>query len=440
MGGFRGTLAPYRGSPYKLIERRGKKEVMRVKRAGLSMLLVAVALLLPTPSRAAELRVATWNVTNYSSGRVAVFQTAIYGTYEGRSLAPDVLVGQEFLSATGVTNFLAILNTAPGSPGDWAAADFVNGPDTDSAFFYRMGVVELATDLSPNGVTVVATGGYAPNHPRNIMRYDVRLSAGTSEEATVALYSSHMKAGSGSDDQARRLVEAERIRADAEVLPAGWHFVLGGDFNIQSSSQAAYQELIGAQVDNSGRFFDPIKTPGSWNNNSAYRIVHTQDPIGAGGMDDRHDQLLISAGLVDGAGLDYLGNPALAYSTTTWNDPNHTYRSWGNDGTSFNTTLTISGNQMVGSVIAQALTASAPGGGHLPVFLDLRVPPCLNDFECDGDVDLEDYAALTDCVSGPIGAPGFVPPSQGCLDYFDIDADEDVDMVDLAGFQAAFAN
>ena len=413
---------------------------MRKRCAGWSMLLVAAALSFATPSRAAELRLATWNVTNYSSGRVSAFQAAIYATYEGRALAPDVLLGQEFLSAAGVNNFLTILNTAPGSPGDWAAADFVDGPDTDSAFFYRTTVVELATDLSPNGVTVVAAGGYAPNHPRHIMRYDVRLSAGSSAEATLALYSSHMKAGTTSTDQERRLLEAERIRADAEALPAGWYFALGGDFNIQSSSQAAYQELIGVQADNTGRFFDPINTPGSWNNNSAFRIVHTQDPIGAGGMDDRHDQLLLSAGLVDGVGVDYLGNPALPYSTTTWNDPNHTYRSWGNDGTSFNVALTISGNQMVGSVIAQALADSALSGGHLPVFLDLRVPPCLADFECDGDVDLEDYTALSNCVSGPNGAPGFVPPSQGCLDYFDTDADEDVDLVDLAAFQAVFAD
>ncbi|WP_394700515.1 hypothetical protein [uncultured Ilyobacter sp.] len=41
-----------------------------------------------------------------------------------------------------------------------------------------------------------------------------------------------MKAGSGSDDKLRRLDEAETIRADAETLPAEWHFMLGGDFNI----------------------------------------------------------------------------------------------------------------------------------------------------------------------------------------------------------------
>lgn len=326
------------------------------------------------PALGETLRVASWNVTNYAGGRVAEFQTSIYGQFEGRSMAPDILVGQEFANAAAVTAFLNMLNSAPGSPADWAAADFVDGPDTDSAFFYRTGAVSLATDLSPNGVTVVAVGGLAPNHPRNVMRYDVVLAGGTPSEARLAIYSTHMKSGTAGSDESRRLLEAQRIRNDAEGLPPGWHFIVGGDFNIQASTQSAYQEMVGSQVNNAGRFFDPIATPGSWNNNGAFRFVHTQDPIGASGMDDRHDQLLLSASLVDGEGIDYVGVPSSPYSTVTWNDPNHSYRSWGNDGSSFNLSLTITGNQMVGPVIAQALVTTAQSGGHLPVFLDLDVP------------------------------------------------------------------
>jgi hypothetical protein len=234
------------------------------------------------------------------------------------------------------------------------------------------------------------------------------------------------------------LLEAQRIRDDAEALPSGWHFLLGGDFNIQSSFQSAYQELVGSQANNDGRFTDPIKTPGSWNNTSTYRIVHTQDPVGAGGMDDRHDQILVSSGLVDGAGADYIGDPDTAYSTTTWDDPSHSYRSWGNDGTSFNVAMTITGNQMVGTTIAQALANTAAGGGHLPVFLDLRVPPCLGDFECNGQIDLADHQEFAACFSGPAESSGFVVPSQACRDYFDFNFDTDVDLADFQGFQAAF--
>ncbi|MGP1347992.1 MAG: hypothetical protein ACTS3F_15155 [Phycisphaerales bacterium] len=313
----------------------------------------------------------TWNVTNYSSGRIDAFGTSIYAEFEGRSMSPDVFVGQEFLSQSGVNNFLAILNSAPGTPGDWAAAPFQNGADTDNAFFYRTSKIEFL------GMTVVSQGSPAPNHPRDVNRYDIRPVGYASDEAVIAIYSSHMKAGSGSADQARRLVEAQEIRSDAESLNPAWNIMLGGDFNIQSSNQGAYQWMVGSQANNDGRLFDPIATPGSWNNNGSYRFVHTQDPAGAGGMDDRHDQLLICADLLDGQGLDYIGAFPIPYSTTTWDDPNHSYRSWGNDGTSFDQSLRIAGNTMVGAEIAQALVTTTNGQGHLPVFLDLRLPAAI---------------------------------------------------------------
>lgn len=320
----------------------------------------------------AQLRVAQQNISNYAGGREAALQAVYYGQFEGRSISADIIIVQEFLSAAATTSFKNLINAAPGSPGDWEAAPFINGPDTDSAFFYR------TSRASFLGMTLVSVGGVSPNHPRNVQRYDFRPIGYSAGAATLACYSTHMKSGSSSEDQARRLVEAQIIRNNAESLPAGWQFLVSGDFNIQSSSQAAYQELVGSQSNNLGRFFDPIKTPGSWNNNCSFRIVHTQDPIGAGGMDDRHDQILLSENLVDGQGFEYVGNPAIAYSTSTWNDLNHSYRAWGNDGNSCNNSLQVAGNTMVGPIIAQAIIDSANGAGHLPVFLDLLLPPEIN--------------------------------------------------------------
>jgi len=308
-------------------------------------------------------------VTDYtatSTNRNADFQTAIYGTYQGRSMTPDVLLGQEFHDATAVSNFVALLNTAPNSPGDWTAAPFINGPDTDSTFFYRTSRVAYQT------TTIVSAGSStAGQPPRNTYRYDLQIVGAAANSSLLSCYSVHLKASDTDVDQATRLIETTRIRDNAQTLPAGRNFLVAGDFNIQSSSQSAYQELVGSQANNAGRFFDPINTPGNWNNNSAFRFVHTQDPAGAGGMDDRLDLILLDTSLGDGANLDYKGNPQIAYSATTWDDPNHSYRAWGNDGTSFNTTLNTTTNSMVGPDIASALKRSALSGGHLPVFLDL---------------------------------------------------------------------
>ena len=332
----------------------------------------------------AQLRIANWNVTNYTGGRFAEFQTAIYGVVptglalEGQRFAPDIILGEEYISAAGVDAFRTLLNTAPGSPGDWASAPFIDGPDTDCGFFYRTSKVQYL-----NTVIVSQATGSTALPPRNTYRYDFRLVGyGNTPATSFGSFAVHFKAGSASTDQSRRLLEANKIRDNTNgldtngpgtALPAGWNFVIGGDFNIQSSSQAAYQRMIGSETNNSGRFFDPINTPGSWNNNSAFRFVHTQDPstTGSGGMDDRHDQILLGGSFINGGGIEYIGNSALTYSTTTWNDPNHSYRCWGNDGTTFDLSLATNGNSMVGAAIAQALitttNAGSTSGGHLPV-------------------------------------------------------------------------
>lgn len=324
-----------------------------------------------------QLRVATWNITNYTSGRESAFQTAIFSAFSGRSFNPDVLVAQELKGATGVANFLNILNSAPGQAGQWAAATpYLSTGDTDSGMFYRINKVSF------EGLTNIS------GDPRATQRYDFHLrgyGAGSTVNPEVSYYSSHLKAGSTTDDQARRLTEATNIRADSAALAPSRNFMIGGDFNSRSSGEAFYQKLtVGATA---GQFFDPINSSfmgggGSitWYNNPTYRFLHTQDPYGAGGMDDRDDFILTGQSLRDGKGLEYIGSKTAAYSTTTWDDSNHSYRVWGNDGTSFNTTLTTTGNTMVGATIAQALRDSvgnpnpANVGGHLPVFMDVKIP------------------------------------------------------------------
>jgi endonuclease/exonuclease/phosphatase family metal-dependent hydrolase len=344
-----------------------------MRRPTLQFLLAAAGILLSAAPVLAQLRVGTWNVSGYNgSNREEAFKTALYGSFQGRQFAPDILLVQEIRTLAGLNALRQILNTAPGSPGDWMAGPFLAGPDGNThGFFYRQGKVQF------DGMTVVALGG-PETHPRHIQRFDIRPAGYIGAGAVLACYASHMKAGSNSSDQQRRLLEAEVIRADAENLPAQWNFLLAGDLNIQSSLQQAYQHLTGSQINDSGRLFDPIRTPGAWNENSLFRFVHTQAPAGTAGMDDRFDIILLSASLLNGTGFNYIGSLTLPFSTATWNDPNHSFRVWGNDGSFFNSTITIAGNQMVGPVIAQALfdaAATDMAGGHLPVFLDLRIPP-----------------------------------------------------------------
>jgi len=74
--------------------------------------------------------------------------------------------------------------------------------------------------------------------------------------------------------------------------------------------------------------------------------------------------------------------------------------------------------------------------GHARVLCDVvdmgAYESGIGDDDCDGQVDLTDYAAYFDCLTGPTGA---LPP--GCAP-FDFDGDGSVDLADLAGLQRAF--
>jgi len=319
-----------------------------------------------------NLRVATWNISNFTGGNStqnSAVQTAMFASFEGRSFRPDVLFAQEIQSPTAANTMKSLLNSASGSTGDWDVSfGSLTGTNStsDTAMFFRTSKVG---SVSAN--LVLAAGGTSAN-PRDAWRFDFSINGNAATGERFGVYNTHMKSGDSSAEQNRRLIEANAIRENANGLGANYQSMVLGDFNGQSSNQAFYQALIGSTSNNNGQFFDPINTLGSWNNNANFRFVHTQDPSGNGGMDDRLDQILMGGELGDGVGTEYSGVWQSVYSTTTWNDPNHSYRVWGNDGTSFNSSLTVGGNTMVGSTIAQALiNASGSNGGHLPVFADI---------------------------------------------------------------------
>ena len=73
------------------------------------------------------------------------------------------------------------------------------------------------------------------------------------------------------------------------------------------------------------------------------------------------------------------------------------------------------------------------GGGEAPV-VDMGALELLpGDAVMDGWLDLADYAAWEDCVTGPDGGDILGP----CVDL-DIDGDADVDLIDFAGQQILF--
>jgi hypothetical protein len=342
----------------------------RSNRATLS----ALGLLLAAFAPAQTLRVGAWNVSEFTgTNRLSDLQIVLFNKGPAGKMDPDILAAEEVQSPSAATAFLGALNAS--EPNTWAVTyGSLTGTSStsDTCMFYK------TARVSPAGPPVlVAPAGGTSGQPRDTWRFDYHIVGDNDTNEIISVYVVHMKAGSTSTDVTRRNIESQHIRTDSDALASNYRFMVAGDMNMQASTQSAYQTLITAGANASGQFYDPISTPGTWNLNSSFRFVHTQDPAGNGGMNDRHDQILVCHALVDGAGTDYVGAYGTPYSTTTWNDPNQSYRCWGNDGTSFNMNLTVAGNQMVGATIAQSIinaatpTPSSPGG-HCPVFLDLR--------------------------------------------------------------------
>jgi hypothetical protein len=68
----------------------------------------------------------------------------------------------------------------------------------------------------------------------------------------------------------------------------------------------------------------------------------------------------------------------------------------------------------------------------LTITLQRTAPPPFGDADCDGDVDLADAELMLPCISGAEVSYG-----ENCKG-FNADDDDDVDLADVASFQAAF--
>lgn len=174
----------------------------------------------------------------------------------------------------------------------------------------------------------------------------------------------HLKAGSAATDLSDRTAATAALMQFLTQRVADPNVLMGGDFNIYKSQEAAFQNLINHSVV-SERFYDPIGQLGTWTNNANYAPYHTQSTRNAntnggcfsgGGLDDRLDHWLLSANVKNGTGK-------VAYVPGS-------FRVVGNDGMHFNQGIDEGTNF---SVPANIRTALYTISDHLPVVVELDV-------------------------------------------------------------------
>ncbi len=316
--------------------------MLSLSRRGLT--LVALTGLVAAQS-ADAIRVMTYNVLNYSSGRTTEFREVL------AAIQPDVLVLQEVLSQPAVDTFhVLVLENV--NPGEWTAGEFDNGPDTDNAIFYRTALIDeidhylISTSL------------------RDIDEWTIRPDGYTSEAAKLRVYSVHLKASQGFETQ--RLGEVQAMRARMETYPPGQSYLVLGDFNIYTSNEPAYIYMLGTTGGFAGVVEDPIDMPGDWHNDASFASIHTQSPRtsdfgggSTGGMDDRFDMILTSPSL----------QPDVEEG---WSFITGTYEAFGNDGFHFNDAIIDPPAHP--TLPASVIQALHDASDHLPVIVELSVP------------------------------------------------------------------
>ena len=178
----------------------------------------------------------------------------------------------------------------------------------------------------------------------------------------INVYVAHLKSSQGNDNEEARASMAQYFVDHLNELPANTHVMLGGDFNLYTSTEEAYQILLDEQ--NNIVMKDPIDSPGNWHSSSyPNKEILTQSTRSSqiygdgagGGLDDRFDFVLLSESLMD-------PTSSLHYSEGT-------YIALGNNGECYNSDLLdcMNGNAVPESVVRALYYMS----DHLPVVLEL---------------------------------------------------------------------
>jgi len=387
------------------------------RRRFLRLLPLVLGLLLLVPGTASAFRVMDWNILRYPSNQ-GDSREDDHRVVVG-DIQPDLIVVQEITTTAGATEWLNdVLNTL--EPGQWAMAPFTNGTDTDNACYYRPAMFTYISNVVLNTAL------------RQIDGWTFR-PVGYGAGAEFSIYSMHLKASQGSENEDKREAEVQILRNHLNAKPAGTHFIVAGDTNIYSSSEGAWSMLTGSQADNDGRVFDPIDDVGNWHSNSSYADIHTQstrsgslgDGGASGGMDDRFDFILLNDDFEDGEGLDYIPG---------------TYKAWGQDGNRFNQSINTGTNTAVSAAVADALYFASD---HLPVVMDVQLPAlvAVSGVLAFGDVlqgatvssvltvENEATAPADDLDYSLVPSPGFTAPAgsfslaAGGLDLRTVDVD-----------------
>lgn len=204
---------------------------------------------------------------------------------------------------------------------------------------------------------------------RDIMQYTLLLK--TVNQATnpirIEYFVTHFKSSDGTANKNIRLDMANVFTAVLENLDPNAYVVFSGDFNLYTSSEPSYQEIL--DPTNNIVMIDPINDNSSlqsWSNDTpTYSAMHTQatrvnqlNGNGAySGLDDRFDFSFISENLTTSTELFYVDG---------------SYDEYGNNNNCYN--LDINNTSCTGTHSQSLRDDLYFMSDHLPVVMELETP------------------------------------------------------------------
>lgn len=298
-------------------------------------------------AQVSTIRLATWNLLNWpiissavsdSTGRCPHFRTVLQG------IDPDILVTQENSATYSTTWFLnCALNY---QTNQYRQGSYIHGYDTNNGIFYKDSLFRFVSNQ--RYLTTL----------RDINLFTLIFKP---TDDTLRIFSVHLKASTGSSNEAQRAAEADTLRKITNGFPAGTEFIVCGDFNIYGDYESAYQKLVQVVPGKFGHFNDPIFMPGVWNH-VVYARYHTQstrlNQIGGGaggGVNDRFDMILYSDAVAQPGGLYFVSGSVTPY---------------GNDAAHYNQSINNGTNAAVPAAVANSLYFASD---HLPVYATFEI-------------------------------------------------------------------
>lgn len=270
---------------------------------------------------------------------------------------PDILMLQELKSGGGLDQITNVLNEL--SNDQYASGTWVPQQSGSTSYLLQQNIVYNATVFGLAEERYILTDYRDVNYFKLFIR-DEDLPT-TNDTTFLHVYVTHLKSSQGATNEAARYQMAQVMRAEVNALPPNSYVLAGGDFNVYTSTEDAYQHLTATGLNNT--LVDPIGMPGNWHSSAfpnkeiltqSTRLSSLSDGAG-GGLDDRFDFVLQSTEL-------QAGNAELSYAGGT-------YKALGNNGTCYNTDLFNCST--VNNVPDSILWALYYCSDHLPVVFSL---------------------------------------------------------------------